>query len=68
MLDILVPQVGLQGPCIVPFVGQREPASVTQHVRVGLESKPSGAAGALDHAGKAGRREGGSALEGEHIS
>jgi hypothetical protein len=37
MLDISVAKVSLQRPCVVPFVGQRIPAGVPQHVRVRFE-------------------------------
>jgi hypothetical protein len=39
MLDVPMPEIGLQGSRIVPLVGQREAAGVAQHVRVGGESR-----------------------------
>src|SRR5262245_44870581 len=66
MLDILVTQVGLQGARIMAFVGEGEAAGVPQHVRVCLEAEPGFHAGALDHAGKACRRERRTTLRCEH--
>ena len=66
VLDILVAEVGLQGPRIVALVGQREAAGVPQHVRVGLEAEPGSLASALHKPGKACRGERRAALGGEH--
>jgi hypothetical protein len=38
MLDIAVPQVGLQGARVVPLVGKGVAAGVPEHVRVSLEA------------------------------
>jgi hypothetical protein len=40
MLDILVPQVVLQGSGIVASVGQGEAAGMSEHVRMHLERHP----------------------------
>ncbi len=37
VLDILVPQVSLQAPRIMPLIGQREAAGVSEHVGVDLD-------------------------------
>ncbi|MEH2545730.1 hypothetical protein V1283_002375 [Bradyrhizobium sp. AZCC 2262] len=39
VLDILVPQVRLQSPCVVALGSQRETAGVPQHVRVRLKTR-----------------------------
>jgi len=57
VLDVLVPEVSLQGPGIVPLVRQSEAAGMAQHMRMGLETQLSGRAGAFHHAGKAGGGE-----------
>jgi hypothetical protein len=36
VLDILVPEISLQRPCVVPFIRERVSAGVTEHVRVRL--------------------------------
>jgi hypothetical protein len=61
-----VPQIGLQGAGIVPFVRQGEAAGVSHHVGMSLEIEPSGLSGALHHAGKAGGGEWRAALGREH--
>ena len=66
VLNVLVPEVDLQGAGIVAFVGEGKAAGMAQHVRVGLEAKLGRRASALDHAGKAGRGERGAASRGEH--
>ena len=53
ILDIAVPEVGLQGSRIDAVVGQLEPAGMTQHVRVRLDPQVGGNPGTLDHAVKA---------------
>ena len=50
-------KIGLQCPRIMPSVGKRVAASVTQHMRVRLEGELGGRRGALDHAGEAGSVE-----------
>ena len=46
-------QVGLEGPGIVAFVSQGEPAGVSQHVGVSLEAQLGLDASTLHHARKA---------------
>ena len=41
VLDVLVAEIGLQGPRIVPGIGQGEAASVPQRVWVGLAASPA---------------------------
>src|SRR5262245_7471591 len=41
VLDVLVPEIGLQRPGIPPRVRLVETASVSQHVRVSLDLEPS---------------------------
>ena len=51
MLDVLVPQIGLQRPRVMPFVGQRIAAGMAQHVRMYLDVELGRDAEPLDHAG-----------------
>jgi hypothetical protein len=44
-----VAKVGLQCPCVVPSIGQREPASVPQHVRMDLYFNSSRISSSLQH-------------------
>jgi hypothetical protein len=48
VLDVLVPEVMLQGPRVVAVVGQLEPAGVAKHVRVDREWHLGGLAEALN--------------------
>src|SRR5262245_66306852 len=48
VLDVLVPEVMLQGPRVVAIVGELEPAGMAQHVRVDREWHVSGLPEALD--------------------
>ena len=57
MLDVLVPEVGLQGARVMAFVGQREAAGMTKHVRMRFERQPGGSTGGLDHASEPGSSE-----------
>ena len=57
MLNVLVAEVGLQGACVVPLIGQRVSASMTQHMRVRLEPELGLNPGSLDHASEASRGE-----------
>jgi len=66
VLDVAVPKVGLQGACVVAFVGQGKSAGVPEHVRVRLEPELGLSPGSLDHASEAGRRERCPLLRGEH--
>jgi hypothetical protein len=60
-----VPKPALNRPRVVPLVGESVSAGVAQHMRVRLELQAGGSGGALNHAGKAGRRERGSPLADE---
>ena len=57
VLNVLVPEIGLQGARVVPLVRQRVAAGVPEHVRVRLKTKPRLGARAFDHAGEASGRE-----------
>jgi len=57
MLDIPVPEVGLQCSGIVALVGQGEAAGMSEHVRVSLELQPCGFSGTLHHARESRRSE-----------
>ena len=52
MLDIAVPEKGLQRSRVVAAVCERVAAGVPQHVRVGLEAKTCLDPSTLDHAGE----------------
>jgi hypothetical protein len=62
VLDVLVPEIGLQRPRVVALIGQRITAGVPQHMRVDLEANLGFVAGAGQQLGKAGRGEGTAAL------
>ena len=40
VLDVLMPEIGLQRPRVMTGVRQREAAAMTQHVRMNLERHP----------------------------
>ena len=48
MLDVLVPEVVLQGPRVVAIIGELEPTGVAKHVRVDGEWHLGGLPEALD--------------------
>src|SRR5262249_34891116 len=48
VLDVLVPEVVLQGPRVVAIIGQLEPTGVAKHVRVDREWHVSGFPEPLD--------------------
>jgi hypothetical protein len=48
VLNVLVPEVMLQGPRVVAVVGQLEPTGMAKHVRVDREWHLGGLAEALD--------------------
>src|SRR5262245_59542630 len=50
VLDVLVPEVVLQGARVMAIVGELEPAGMAQHVRVDREWHLGGYADALDEA------------------
>lgn len=53
MLNVLVAEIGWQRPRVVTVIRQLIAASVAQHVRVRLETKPGLYARPLNHAGEA---------------
>ena len=50
VLDVLVPEVVLQSPCVVAVVGKLEPTGMAQHVWVDRERHLGSLADALDEA------------------
>ena len=66
MLDVSVPQVGLESPRIMSLVGQREAAGVPEHMGMRLEAQLGLAASAFHKPGKSARRERRAPLAGEH--
>jgi hypothetical protein len=66
MLDIAMPEVGLQRPRVVSPVGERVAACAPEHVRVVFEPQLRFGACTLDRAGKPRRGERRSALRGEN--
>jgi hypothetical protein len=66
VLNVLVAQVRLEGPRIMPLIGQRIAAGVTQHVRMNLKVQLSLDARPFDHARKPGCREGAPAFGCKH--
>ena len=50
MLNVLVPEVVLQGPRVVAIVGQLEPTRMAKHVRVDREWHLGSLVDALDEA------------------
>ena len=50
VLDVLVPEVVLQGPGVVAIVGELEPTGMAQHVGVDREWHLGGLADALNEA------------------
>jgi hypothetical protein len=50
VLNVLVPEIVLQGPRVVTIIGQLEPAGMAQHVRVDREWHLGSLADALDEA------------------
>ena len=68
MLDILVPQVVLQGSGIVASVGQGEAAGMSEHVRMHLERHPRYLALPLDKVVEADGCERSASLGDEHMA
>ena len=48
MLNVLVPEVVLQGPRVVAIIGELEPAGMAEHVRVDRKWHLGGLTEALD--------------------
>src|SRR6266436_2635854 len=67
VLNVLVPEVVLQGPRVVAIVGELEPASMAKHVRVDREWHLGGLADALDEAMETDRADWSAALGNEHV-
>ena len=63
-MDVLVPELGLQGACVMALVRRREAAGVAEPVRMYLERQPCGSTGAHDRASEPGSRERRAALRG----
>jgi hypothetical protein len=57
MLDILMAEVGLQGPSVLPLVGKGVASGMPKHVRMGFEPELRYGAGAFHHARQLGRTE-----------
>jgi hypothetical protein len=57
ILDIAVPEVGLQRPCIDPVVRQLKAAGVAEHMGVHLDAQVGDDPSALDHTVEAFRRQ-----------
>jgi len=66
MLDVLVPEIGLQGARVVTVIRQFVATGVAQHVRMRLKGELGLDPSALNHAREPGRAKRGAALGGEH--
>ena len=66
VLDIAMPQVGLQGSGIVALIRQGEAASMPQHMRMGFEAELCGLPSPLNHPCKSRSGKRCSAFAGEH--
>ena len=58
--------IGLQSPGVMTFIRQREPAGVSEHVRMCSKAEPGGLTSARYNLGKARCRERRAALRGKH--
>src|SRR5262245_31320004 len=68
MLDVLVPEVMLQGPRVVAVVGELKTTGMVKHVWVDREWHLGGLANALDEAVEADGADGPAALGNEDVS
>jgi hypothetical protein len=68
VLDVLVAEVVLYRPRVVPVIGQLEPASVPQHVRVCREAEARRLARSLHHLPHVVRCHRPTALAGEDVA
>src|SRR6516162_7227757 len=68
VLDVLVPKVVLQGPCVVAIVGELEPTGMAKHVRVDWEWHLGGLPDTLDEAMEADGADRPTAFGNEHVS
>src|SRR5262249_60375356 len=50
VLNVLVPEVVLQSPCVVAIIGELKPTGMAKHVGVGRKWHPCSLADALDEA------------------
>ena len=62
MLNVATPQVVLNGPGVMPFIGQLVPTGMAQHVRVNRERKPGRGASPGHYLAHRGGRQGAFAL------
>jgi hypothetical protein len=67
MLDVLVPEVVLQGARVVAVVGELEPTGMAKHVRVDREWHLGGLADALDEPVETDRADWSAALGNEYV-
>ena len=67
VLDVLVPEVVLQGARVVAIVGELEPAGMAKHVRVDREWHLGGLAEPLDEAVEPNRTNRPAALGNEYV-
>jgi len=68
VLNVLVPEVVLQGPRVVAIIGQLKPAGMAKHVRVDREWHLGGLADALDEAVETDGADWSAALGNEYVS
>src|SRR5262245_9088707 len=68
VLNVLVPEIMLQGPRVVAIIGQLEPAGMAEHVRVDGEWHLGGLAEALDEAMEADGADRPTAFGNKHVS
>src|SRR6516164_7278834 len=68
VLNVLVPEVVLQGPRVVAIVGELEPAGMAKHVRVDREWHLGGLADTLDEAMEADGADRPTAFGNKHVS
>jgi hypothetical protein len=68
VLDVLMPQVVLQGSCVVAVVGEFEPAGMPKHVRVHAKRHLGGLPEPRDHPAEANGAHGRSPLAHEEVS
>jgi hypothetical protein len=61
-----MPEVSLQGSCVVPLIGERATAGMAQHVRMCLEAKLGLDSSPFNHSGEPSGAKGRPALRREH--
>jgi hypothetical protein len=66
VLDVAMAEIGLQRAGIVAGIGQRKPARMAQHLRMGLEIEAGSSPDTLDHLGKTSSREWRTAIAHKH--